>query len=143
MIVIIGTDVVLDLLLKREPFAEAAARLISRAEKGDIDGFMCATTVTNIYYFMAKAAGAARARREIGKLLMFLDVAPVTRAVIESAFQDKYDDFEDGVIAEAAHSVGARAIATRNIRNYKGSKVRAYLPSETLEMLDAGGAPLE
>lgn len=140
MIVVIDTDVVLDVLLKREPFADAAARLLSRAERGDFDGFVCATTVTNLFYLMAKAAGAARARREIRKLLSFLDVAPVTRTVVASALEDKHDDFEDGVISEAANVVGARAIATRNVRNYKGSKVRAYLPAEILEMLDAAGA---
>ncbi|MFA4948308.1 MAG: PIN domain-containing protein [Candidatus Krumholzibacteriia bacterium] len=143
MIVVIDTDVVLDVLLRREPVADAAARLMSRAERGDFDGFVCATTVTNLYYLMAKAAGAARVRREIKKLLSFLEVAPVTRTVVESALEDKHDNFEDGVISEAARNVGARAIATRNIRTYKGSKVRAYLPAEIIEMLDAGGLPPE
>ena len=51
----------------------------------------------------------------------------------------KLDDFEDGVVSEAAHHIGARAIVTRNVKHYKGSAVPAYLPSEILEMLVASG----
>jgi predicted nucleic acid-binding protein len=139
MIVLFDTDVILDLLLDREPFAEAAALVFSRVEKGDITGYVCATTMTTLHYLAAKALGAAKARKYIQRLLSLLEVAPVNRPVLEAALVGKFDDFEDGVVSEAAHHVGARAIVTRNVKHYRGSAVPAYLPSEILEMLIAGG----
>jgi len=138
MIVLFDTDVILDLLLDREPFAEAAAQIFSKVEKGDITGYVCATTVTTIHYLATKVAGISKARKSIQRLLSLLEVAPVNRAVLEGALEGKHDDFEDGVISEAAHHVGAKAIVTRNIRHYKDSVVPPYLPAEILEMLMAG-----
>jgi hypothetical protein len=57
---------------------------------------------------------------------------------LESALEGAYDDFEDGVVSEAASHVGAKAIITRNVRHYRNSSVPAYLPSEILKMLTAG-----
>jgi predicted nucleic acid-binding protein len=139
VILLFDTDVILDLLLDREPFADATAQLFSRVEKGDITGYVCATTVTTIHYLTAKAGGTGKARKSIQKLLSLLEVAPVSRAVLEGALESKYDDFEDGVVAEAAHHVEAGAIVTRNVRHYRNSAVPAYLPSEILKMLMAGG----
>lgn len=139
MIVLFDTDVVLDLLLDREPFSEAAAELFSRVEKGDVTGYVCATTVTTVHYLAAKAVGGARAKRYIRELLSLVEVAPVNRAVLEGALQGRYRDFEDGVVAEAAHHVGASAIITRNLRDFRISAVPAYSPLEVLKMLRAGG----
>lgn len=139
MIVLFDTDVILDLLLDREPFAEAATLVFSRVEKGDITGYVCATTTTTLHYLAAKTVGAAKARKYIQRLLSLLEVAPVNRPVLEAALAGKFDDFEDGVVSEAAHHIGARAIVTRNVKHYKGSAVPAYLPSEILEMLVASG----
>ncbi|MCX5885517.1 MAG: PIN domain-containing protein [Proteobacteria bacterium] len=138
MIVLFDTDVILDLLLDREPFADATARMFSKVEKGDITGYVCATTVTTIHYLASKAAGAGKSRKSIQRLISLLEVAPVNRAVLEGALEGKYDDFEDGVVAEAAHHVGAKAIVTRNVRHYRNSTVPAYLPGEILEMIMAG-----
>ena len=138
MIALFDTDVILDLLLDREPFAEAAARLFSIAEKGDITGYVCATTITTLHYLASKVAGAGKAKRHIERLLSFLEVAPVNRAVLEAAIEGKFDDFEDGVISEAAHQVRAEAIITRNVRHYKSSAVPAYSSAEILQILMAG-----
>ena len=144
MIVLFDTDVILDLLLDREPFAEAAAEIFSEVEKGNITGYMCATTVTTIYYLAAKAAGAIKANKSIHRLFSFLEVAPVNRAVLEGALEGGFDDFEDGVVSEAASRVAATAIITRNRKHYKNSSVPAYLPADILKMLQAAteGAPL-
>lgn len=135
MIALFDTDVILDLLLDREPFAEDSAQILSRVEKGTITGYVCATTVTTLYYLAAKVAGALRAKKNIQKLLSLLEVAPVNRAVLEAALAGKFDDFEDGVVSEAAHHVGARAIITRNLKHFKSSAVPAYSPTEILDMM--------
>ncbi|MEN9517983.1 MAG: hypothetical protein RLZZ381_571, partial [Cyanobacteriota bacterium] len=54
----IDTNVVLDFLLEREPFVESAAKLFQQIDHGQIEGFITATTITNIYYILRKAAGS-------------------------------------------------------------------------------------
>ncbi len=137
MIVLFDTDVILDLLLDREPFVEAAAQIFSKVEKGSITGYICATTVTTLHYLATKVVGASKAKKSMQRLLSLLEVAPVNRAVLESALEGTYDDFEHGVISEAASHVGAKAIITRNIRHYRNSTVPAYLPTEILKMMNA------
>ena len=137
MIALFDTDVVLDLLLDRKPFAEAAAFLFSKAEEGEIQGYVSATTVTTIYYLASKTIGTNKAKWATRKLLSFLEVASVDRAVIEGALEGKYKDFEDGVVAEATRQIRANIIITRNVRDYKTSPVPAQSPVEMLKILKA------
>ena len=51
------TNVILDVLLDREPFSDEASFLLSKVERAEIVGFICATTVTTIYYIASKALG--------------------------------------------------------------------------------------
>ena len=68
------TNVILDVLLDRLPFAEPAAILLARAERGEIQGFACATTVTTVFYLARKAVGRELARGQVGDLLSILNV---------------------------------------------------------------------
>ena len=131
------TNVILDVLLDRPPFSEPAANLLSRAERGEIQGFACATTVTTIFYLVRKAAGLSDARRRIGDLLSVLDVAPVNRAVLERAASSGIGDFEDAVIVESARQVDARVILTRNERDFAKSSISVHSPESLLALLDA------
>jgi predicted nucleic acid-binding protein len=135
--VLFDTDVVLDLLLDRQPFSTPAADLFSRVERGEIRGFLCATTVTTIHYLAAKVIGTRRARAEVRRLLTLFDVAPVNRTVLEAALLGTFVDFEDDVIYEAARHVDVEAIVTRNTRDFKQSVIPIHQPSELLHILQA------
>ena len=138
MRVLFDTDVVVDLLLDRQPHSKAAAELFSRVELGDeITGFLCAITVTTIYYLATKAVGTRRSGEEIRKLLSLVEVAPVNRGVLEAALRGQFRDYEDGVVHEAARQVGASAIVTRDVRDYKKSSITVYSPVELAKMLSA------
>ena len=138
MKVLFDTDVTLDLLLDREPHSHAAALLFSRAERGEVEGLLCATTVTTLHYLLARALGKVRAKGRLKKLLSFLEVAPVDRQVIDQALEGRGRDFEDEVVSGAASAAGARAIITRNVRDFRRSDVPAYQPAEYLEVLRQG-----
>lgn len=126
MKILLDTNVVLDLLMDRMPFSDSAVGLFSKVEDGTIIGYLCATTITTVYYLAAKTLGAPRAREEIGKLLNLFEVAPVNRHVLESALVADFNDFEDAVIHEAACHVGAEAIVTRNQKDFKKSRIPVY-----------------
>lgn len=136
MNVLFDTNVILDVLLDRKPFSEDSARLLAGAERREIAGFAAATTITTIHYLCSKAVGKSRARRELERLLSILDVAPVNRAVLESALASKIGDFEDAVLAEAGALVPVDAIATRNAKDFAGATTPVYSPVEILNLLD-------
>jgi len=135
--VLFDTDVILDLLLDREPYSEAAAILFSRAESGKISGYICATSVTTIHYLSTKVVGLKHSRNNILKLLSILEVAPVSRSVLEAALESIFRDFEDAVVHEAACQIEAEAIVTRNVRDYKHSSIPVYSSVELVKMLRA------
>jgi predicted nucleic acid-binding protein len=139
MRVLFDTNVVLDVLLQREPHAKAAAQLMSLADEGHIEGLMCATTVTTVHYLASKAGGAKRAASLVATLLNVLQVVPVDREVVDGALKLGFADFEDAVIHEAAALAGATAIVTRNGRDFRGAAIAVFDPNEMLAALRASG----
>ena len=137
MKIMFDTNIVLDLLMDRMPFSDSAVELFSKVEDGTIIGYLCSTTITTVYYLASKTLGSARAQEEIKKLLSLFEVAPVNRLVLESALGIDFNDFEDAVIHEAACHVGADAIVTRNLKDYKKSRIPVYSSEELARILTA------
>lgn len=135
MKILFDTNIVLDVLMDRLPYSETAIELFSKVEDGTIIGYLCATTITTVFYLAAKTVGAARAQEEVKKLLSLFEVAPVNRNVLEAALVLDFNDFEDAVIHEAAYHVGADAIVTRNQRDIKKSRIMVCSPEEMTKII--------
>jgi len=135
--VLFDTNIVLDLLLDREPFADFAAYLFSKVEQSEITGFLSATTITTIYYLLTKALNPRQAETQIKTLLSLFEIAPVNRVVIEQAIELKFSDFEDAVLHEAARHAGATYIITRNNADFKNSTLPVYSPNEFINMINS------
>lgn len=136
MKVLFDTNIVLDLLLDREPFSQPAAELFSLVEAGQIDGSLGATTLTTVFYLAAKAVGKEKTRLEIRRLLSLCTVAPVTQAVLAGALDSPIKDFEDAVLHEAALGIGTEVLVTRNLKDFRKAKgLRVLPPPELLEIL--------
>jgi len=133
--ILFDTNVILDVLLDREPFSLPAAKLFSLVEAGGISGYVCATTVTTIYYLARKVIGTQAAVEEINKLMKLFEIAPVNRAVLDAAISSGFKDFEDAVVYEAAVYKEAQGIVTRDLDGFKKSKINIYSPEELLLML--------
>lgn len=132
MRVLFDTNVVLDVLLDREPHAEAAAQLLSLVDSKRLDGLVCATTVTTIHYLATRAIGSKKAAAQVRDLLEIFEVAPVDESVLQSALDLGFGDCEDAVLHEAASSAGASAIVTRNGRDFAGGALPVFDPQELL-----------
>jgi predicted nucleic acid-binding protein len=141
--VLFDTNIVLDVLMDRLPYSDAAVELFSRVEDGTIIGYLCGTTITTVFYLAAKTVGAAKAQEEIRKLLSLFEVAPVNRHVLESALVAEFNDFEDAVIHKAACHVGAEAIITRNQKDFKKSRILVYSSEEMAKILDSQRVEIE
>ncbi len=129
---IIDTNVVLDALLDRSPFAQVATEIFRLTECSEIEAFLCATTVTTIDYFIGQSLTRRESRSALRRLLELFDVAPVNRSVLERALSMDMRDYEDAVIAGAGELVGAETIITRNAKDFVRCPLRVFQPDEFL-----------
>ncbi len=135
MRVLFGTNVILDVLLDRYPFSEPAAALLSKVEKGEITGLVCATTLTTIYYLVSKSLSRNKAEECMELLLRLFEVASVNRVVIETAMTLKFKDFEDAVVYASALHSGCNCVVTRNLKDFVKSEIPIFSPQELLKVL--------
>ena len=136
MRVLLDTNILLDVLLDREPWAEQSSSILSMAGRGEIQGLACATSFTTIFYLLHKQLGGAAARGAVSDLLNMLEVAPVGRSVLEGAARSRVRDFEDAVVVESALAVSADYIVTRDLGDFAKSPVPIYAPEAFLGLLD-------
>jgi predicted nucleic acid-binding protein len=126
--VLYDTNVVLDVLLKRQPYFAVSALAIDPVGQGKVEGYISAHAVTTLAYLLQRHLSAAESREVLVNLLSKMQVAPVTDAIIREALGSVFKDFEDAVTHAAASAVGAIAIVSRNVRDFASSRVPAVLP---------------
>lgn len=135
MRLLLDTNVVLDVLLARAPHAETAARVLSACETGVVDGVLCATTVTTLYYLLEKAANKKTASQSIAKLLKFSAVANVNNQILQSALELDFSDYEDAVLHQAALANSCDAIVTRNQKDFRKATLPVYNLTDIRDLL--------
>ena len=127
------TNVIIDVLLEREPFIEDSYKILKLFEERKLDGFVSASSVTDIYYLVRKYTHSTDlAYNAVGKLLEIVKVCSVTNDDILIAFQKKAKDFEDCLVATCAKSIHCDYIATRNKRDFEGFGIPVVTPTEIL-----------
>jgi predicted nucleic acid-binding protein len=134
--VLFDTNVVLDVLLDRKPFREIAAQLVARVERKELVGFLGATTLTTIYYIVAKASGREAARSAVLDLIGFFQVAAVDRRVLSAAIKSSIKDFEDAVLIEAGAMEAVDAVVTRDPDGFQDGKLQIFSPQQLEAVLN-------
>ena len=133
MKVFIDTNVVLDVLAQREPFYETSARIWELTEKGELEGYLSATSITDIFYILKKHLGSDNAYDCLDKLLTVFDVASVTETDIRKALKIGLKDFEDSLQLACAEKISAEHLITRNKKDFIAeTKVKILDPEEFL-----------
>lgn len=128
-------NVVLDVLLDREPHVAASAAAWAAVEEGRAEGLVPAHGFTTIFYLVTREADRAEARRVVADLLAVFRVAGEDEIVVRRAAALDLPDFEDAVTAAAAEAAGCEAIVSRDPRGFAGSPVPALDPSLALALL--------
>ena len=124
MIVLIDTNIVLDVLLKRQPFYKDAFMVFQLADQGHVNGCLSAASMTDIFYLLRKAGhDSAGVYQIMNELTALFSIAPVTDVTIASALALRWKDFEDAVQFMAARKNGAECIITRNKADYELSDI--------------------
>ena len=136
MRVLVDTNIVLDGLLEREPFVRDAKALIEAIEVEQIEGYVTATTLTNIFYTVRRQTRSIElARQAVSETLALMEVCPVNRHILEAAFASNLRDFEDAVQLACAMALRLDAIITRNAQDFVGATLPILPASELLESL--------
>lgn len=128
-------NVLLDALLERAPFEEAAAELWAAVESRLVEGFVAAHAVTTIFYLIRKARGNAGARHAISRMMSQFKVAAVDTLVVEKALSLNWTDFEDAVSAVAAERAGCDLIVTRDPKHFRKSVLAVHTPESAMFLL--------
>ena len=133
--ILLDTDVLIDVALDRRPYANFASELLDRIEHGAESACIAWHSVSNLYYIVAPARGGVSTRDFIVELTRFVGVAITDTEALRYAAALPMADFEDAMQVAAARACGARHIVTRNVRDYERAPIRAVDPQEALSGL--------
>ncbi len=135
MIILIDTDVLIDTALNRAPHADASSALLDVLEDRHGMGVVSWHTLSNFFYLVAPKKGGSETRAYLEELSRFVQVASTTTESLRYACQLHMKDFEDAMQVAAAVAGKAEVIATRNIRDYTNSPIRAITPKQLVREL--------
>lgn len=138
MRVFLDTNIVLDYLLKREPFSDEARRLFMLGYAGLIHLYMSDITLTNIAYITRKVISKEDFYLTIDKFLKYIKVTSIGQQIVELAIKEKWDDFEDCVQYLSALKFEADCIITRNTDDFRMADIPVYTPTSFIDTILKG-----
>ena len=130
--ILLDTDVLIDIALDRRPYSDPASALLDRIERGSEGAYVAWHSLSNLYYIVSPSRGGVSTREFIVQLTRFVSVATTDTESARYAAELPIADFEDAMQVAAARACGARWIVTRNLGDYERSPVRAVSPREAL-----------
>jgi predicted nucleic acid-binding protein len=132
--ILIDTDVLLDFLFDRKPFSDNASQLLSKCETGELKGYVTAIMLSNAYYLLRKTSGHQKVIDSLKMLMNFLEVSKINKNIVLEALNSDFKDFEDALQNYSAQQEkGLTLIITRNIKDYKNSRLAVMTPEDYLK----------
>ena len=128
----IDSDVILDLLAKREPHYIHAAKLFTLIDRREIRAYTSPLVFANLHYLLKKLTSNSSALKSLRKLKTFVDILQIDERIIEQSLNSEFSDFEDAIQYFTAVNNGISLILTRNKTDYKKSKITISTPGEFL-----------
>lgn len=135
MKVLIDTNVILDVLCNRKDFVEDSVKVFKLCEVKKLTGYVSALSIPNIVYIMRKELDEEKIKEVIEKLSLVFEIVDLKGDDLKKAAMLNFTDYEDAVQCQQAMRIKADYIVTRNIKDYKNSKVMAIKPTELLERI--------
>ena len=136
MRVLLDTNVILDLLLERDPWRAEAEAIAEAGADGRLEAHVCASSITDIYLHQRGSSSAPiRPGASSANCLDLLQVVSVTRDLLDAAELRGGNDYEDDLQIECARDARLDAIVTRNPKDFAGSPVLVLTPAELLARL--------
>lgn len=130
MRLLIDGNILLDILQKREPHFEASSTIWKLCETEQVEGYVSALTFANLVYVMRKQLEPEMIEDVLKKLSLIFRFTDLTTSDMTAAAGMRWNDFEDAIQSAAAERINADFIITRNVRDFRGSRVTAFTPAE-------------
>jgi len=134
--IFIDSDIILDLLCKREPFYVFAAEIFTLGDKGKIELVTTSLVIANVFYILRKILGIEKAKELLRKLRIIIGVIPVNEKAVDLALNSRFSDFEDGLQYFTARENNIRILITRNIKDYKEKDLIIQTPEQYLKSIN-------
>ena len=132
MKLLIDTNIIMDVLTKREPHFESSSVFLKTCGK-KIKAYIIASQTTDIFYLLRRAGLDSKAAKDaVLKIVDDLEVLSITSIDVQNALNSDMSDYEDALLAYCAKRIKASFIITRNDRDFILSPVAAISPSTFL-----------
>lgn len=136
MRILVDTNIILDVLLKREPHNKAAQAIMTKCADREIMGYLAAHSIPNIFYVLRKEYSQEERRKFIRSLCEIFWISDLNTEKIMSAIDnEQFLDFEDCLQEECAAAETVDYIVTRNLADFKRSRVKVIGPEEFMKLL--------
>jgi predicted nucleic acid-binding protein len=135
---LIDTNITVDVALERSPFDKDAKIIYEKIDHKELQGYISASTITDIFYVIRKKIGKEMALQYLQDLLEVVDILPVNKDTIHAALVSGWSDFEDAVQAQVALENGIDVIVTRDIKDYKkAGSIKILPPPDFIRYVDS------
>lgn len=128
MRVLLDTNIILDIALRREPHFTDSSCVFEKIDNKSIFGFVTATTITDIYYIAKREKGHQITLNFISNLIEIIDVIGVDREVIVQSLISHLIDFENAIQSVSSRLNNIDFIITRNQKDFTKSEIKALAP---------------
>ena len=134
MVIQIDTNVALDFLTVRQPFYQSAKTILQSCANNGVQGYIAFHSLPNIFHILRKSYSDEDRGSMLEKLCPVLQVTGASHErVCDAISRGEFSDFEDCLQDECAQEVSADYIVTRNVDDFKHSRVKAITPEEFLQ----------
>jgi len=122
--VLLDTNIVIDLLAKREPFYQEAAKIFTLADKKVINLFVSVLSFANVNYVLLRQRKPEEAKLILRKLKLLVGVLSLDEKIISLSLNDNdFKDYEDSLQYYSAIENDIEVIISRNLKDFQNSKL--------------------
>ncbi len=133
--ILVDTNIVIDLLAKREEFFPEAQILFTLADRKEIKLFVSSLTFANTNYILSQNLKLSDARKILRQFKVLVEVLPLDDKIIELSLDSDFSDFEDAIQYYTAIENGLKIIITRNLKDFKKSAIPVLTAKDYLKTL--------
>ncbi|HET9571023.1 MAG TPA: PIN domain-containing protein [Bacteroidales bacterium] len=130
----LDTNIIIDLLSERQPFYTEAALIFSLADKKELEISVSTLSFATTNYILLQSKKSDEAKQILRKLKLIVKVLSLDEKIVELALNDSdFKDFEDGLQYYTAIENGHDAIITRNLKDFKKSRIPVMTADQYLQ----------
>ena len=138
--IFLDTNVVIDFLADRKPFAVFTAKLFNFSLSGKIKIYISAVSYNNIFYILRQSHSNSGTIKLLENLSEFTEITDVTKSIIKNSFKTDFKDFEDAIQYNCALTISKLDfIVTRDTKDFKKSILPVMTPDEAVKLLESTG----